>query len=170
MKLDLQSLFRLNVHKLYSLAETPEPSPLHPPKLGLRGRYWSAKIDDISLRPPGYHSMCIIIVDLYNCLYNCIHSIHQRETTFLFFQHLLFIISFSPIIFLSFSGLPTKQIYVDLLYVCKFHFMSLNLTRKAKKIYVLYKKEVKLKHEFKNIFKNKCINIIYFVFFYVSAQ
>jgi hypothetical protein len=50
MKLDLQSLFGLHVHcaQLYSLAETPHPPP---PRLWayIRGRYWSAKIDDISL-------------------------------------------------------------------------------------------------------------------------
>jgi hypothetical protein len=51
MELDLQSLFGLHVTwcaQLYSLAETPQLPP--PPAFGLalRGRYWSAKIDDIS--------------------------------------------------------------------------------------------------------------------------
>ncbi len=52
MEVDIQSLFGLNVTwcaQLYSLAETPQ----HPlsPRIGtrIRGRYWSAKIDDISL-------------------------------------------------------------------------------------------------------------------------
>ncbi len=44
MELDLQRLFGLHVHR-YSLAKTPH--------LGsIRGRCWSAKIDDISLWPP----------------------------------------------------------------------------------------------------------------------
>ncbi len=52
MELDLQSLLGLHVTwwtQLYSLAEIPQPSP--PPAFGLvlRGRCWSAKIDDISL-------------------------------------------------------------------------------------------------------------------------
>jgi hypothetical protein len=42
--------------QLYSLAETTQPLP-PPPHLGSNTRsllpYWSAKIDDISLRPPG---------------------------------------------------------------------------------------------------------------------
>ncbi len=55
MEVDLQSLFGLQVTwcaQLYSLAETPHSLP--PPAFGLvlRGRYWSAKIDDISLYPP----------------------------------------------------------------------------------------------------------------------
>ncbi len=54
MEVDLQSLFGLRVTwcaQLYSLAETPLLRP--PPALGLVlwGRYWSAKIDDISLLP-----------------------------------------------------------------------------------------------------------------------
>ncbi len=53
MELDLQSLFRLHVTwcaQLFSLAESPQPSPS--PAFGLiyEGRYWSAKIDDISLQ------------------------------------------------------------------------------------------------------------------------
>ncbi len=53
IEVDLQSLFGLHVTwcaQLYSLAETPQPPPM-PPHLDsvLRGRYWSAKIDDISL-------------------------------------------------------------------------------------------------------------------------
>jgi hypothetical protein len=51
MEVDLQSLFGPHVTlcaQLYSLAETPQ-APL--PRIGarIRGRYWSAKIDDISL-------------------------------------------------------------------------------------------------------------------------
>ncbi len=50
MELDLQSLFGLYVTwyaQLFSLADTPQPPP---PAFGLiyEGRYWSAKIDDIS--------------------------------------------------------------------------------------------------------------------------
>jgi hypothetical protein len=50
MELDLKSLFGLHVHSCtwYSLAETPQ----HPPPriwAHIRGRYWSAKVDDISL-------------------------------------------------------------------------------------------------------------------------
>jgi hypothetical protein len=54
MEVDLQSLFGLHVivtgcAQLYSLAEAPQP-PVSP-RIGtrLRGRYWSAKIDDICL-------------------------------------------------------------------------------------------------------------------------
>jgi hypothetical protein len=45
LRLDLQSLFGLHVVQLYSVAETP------PPRIWahIRGRQWSAKIDDISL-------------------------------------------------------------------------------------------------------------------------
>jgi hypothetical protein len=52
MEVDFQSLFGLHVTRcaqLYSLADTPQlPAP---PAFGLvlRGRYWSAKQDDISL-------------------------------------------------------------------------------------------------------------------------
>jgi hypothetical protein len=52
MELDLQSLFGLHVlEQQYSLAETPYPPP---PRIWahIKGHYWSAKIDDISLRPP----------------------------------------------------------------------------------------------------------------------
>ncbi len=55
MEVELQSLFGLHVTwcaQPYSLAEAPQSPP--PPAFGLdiRGRYWSAKIDDISLYPP----------------------------------------------------------------------------------------------------------------------
>jgi hypothetical protein len=48
MELDLHSLFWSCV-QLYSLAETPQPSPSPRIWSHIRGRYWSAKIDDISL-------------------------------------------------------------------------------------------------------------------------
>ncbi len=35
--------------QLYSLAETPQPLPSHRIWSHIRGRYWSAKIDNISL-------------------------------------------------------------------------------------------------------------------------
>jgi hypothetical protein len=41
MELDLKSVFRLT----YLLAQTPQ----HHPPADIQGRYWSAKIDDISL-------------------------------------------------------------------------------------------------------------------------
>jgi hypothetical protein len=61
MEVDIQRLFGPHVTwcaQLYSLAETPQtppPSPPQSPCIGtrIRGRYWSAKIDDISLYPPG---------------------------------------------------------------------------------------------------------------------
>jgi hypothetical protein len=51
MELGLQSLFGLQVHMLYSLAETPQTPPPTPPRIWAHsgGRFWSAKIDDISL-------------------------------------------------------------------------------------------------------------------------
>ncbi len=50
MELDLPSLFGL-LCQLYSLAETPQ-LPHSPCSLAhIQGRYWSAKIDDISLSP-----------------------------------------------------------------------------------------------------------------------
>ncbi len=51
MELDLQSLFGLHVTcctQLFSLAETLQPFPLAF-ELIYEVRYWSAKIDDISL-------------------------------------------------------------------------------------------------------------------------
>jgi hypothetical protein len=51
VELDLQSLFGL--HVLYSLAETPQATTHSSPSrriwAHIRGRYWSAQIDDISL-------------------------------------------------------------------------------------------------------------------------
>ncbi len=50
MKLDLWA----PCAQLYSLAETPQPPPPAPRIWAhMRGRYWSAKKDDISLWPPG---------------------------------------------------------------------------------------------------------------------
>jgi hypothetical protein len=48
IELDLQSLFGSCV-KLYSLDETPQLSPFHRVWAHIRGRYWPAKKDDISL-------------------------------------------------------------------------------------------------------------------------
>jgi hypothetical protein len=48
IELDLTSLFGLLCTAVYSFAETPQ----HPPpriRAHIRGRYWSAKTDDISL-------------------------------------------------------------------------------------------------------------------------
>ncbi len=58
MDLDLQSLFGLHVTRctqLYSLPETPQIPYPHIPGIWtrIRGRYWSGKIDDISLWLPG---------------------------------------------------------------------------------------------------------------------
>ncbi len=49
MELDLQSLFGLQCVRLYSLANTPQLPPSPCIWARIRGRYWSAKIDDISL-------------------------------------------------------------------------------------------------------------------------
>jgi hypothetical protein len=65
MELDLQSWFGLHVilcmHTLhsciYSLAETPQLPPTPCVWAHLRGRYWSAKIDDISLWPPAVQQL-----------------------------------------------------------------------------------------------------------------
>ncbi len=52
MKLDLQSLFVLHVHRCTHWLRPRNPS--QSPRIWghIRGRYWSAKVDDISLRPP----------------------------------------------------------------------------------------------------------------------
>jgi hypothetical protein len=51
MELDLQNLFWLRVlyRGLYSMAETPQLPPSPHIWTHIRGRYWSAKIDDIYL-------------------------------------------------------------------------------------------------------------------------
>jgi hypothetical protein len=56
MDLDLQSLFGLHVHTCTHWLRPRNPPPPSP-RIGthIRGRYWSAKIDDIScdpLQPP----------------------------------------------------------------------------------------------------------------------
>ncbi len=59
MDIDLQSLFKLHVTwcaQLYSLAETTQVPPAPAFGLVLRGRYWSAKIDDICCNPLGLKS------------------------------------------------------------------------------------------------------------------
>ncbi len=50
MQLDLQSFFGL-----LCTAETPAASPLPQHWAQIQGRYWSAKIDDISMIPPALH-------------------------------------------------------------------------------------------------------------------
>ncbi len=53
--------------QLYSLAETPQ---LHPsPRIWalIRGRYWSARIDDISLLPPVHHKRQKLLDQLLIC-------------------------------------------------------------------------------------------------------
>jgi hypothetical protein len=60
MELDLQSLFRLHVTwciQLYSLAETPQLSPTPRIWTHIRGHFWSAKGDDISLEPPAIYTV-----------------------------------------------------------------------------------------------------------------
>jgi hypothetical protein len=53
MELDLQSLFGLHVHSCTHWLRHRNPPPPFPRIwTHIRGRYWSAKIDDISLRPP----------------------------------------------------------------------------------------------------------------------
>jgi hypothetical protein len=55
IELDLTKVIWVPFAQLYSLAETPHPPP---PRIWahIRGRYWSAKIDDISLLSPELHS------------------------------------------------------------------------------------------------------------------
>jgi hypothetical protein len=56
MELDLQSLFGLHVHScIYWLTEAPHPSRIW---AHIQGRYWLAKTDDISLRPPDVPVWC----------------------------------------------------------------------------------------------------------------
>ncbi len=57
MELDRQSLFGLHVHSCILIGWDPATPPPPPPIWShIRGRYWSAKIDDISLWPPGIRS------------------------------------------------------------------------------------------------------------------
>ncbi len=55
------TIFNLWLHSLYSLAETSQPPPPLPPHLGsyIRGRYWSAKIDDIAFVTPCCYWKCM---------------------------------------------------------------------------------------------------------------
>ncbi len=57
MELDLQSLFGLHVHSCTHWLRPRNPPPPH---LGsyvyVRGRHWSAKIDDISLWLPDFYT------------------------------------------------------------------------------------------------------------------
>jgi hypothetical protein len=46
MELDLQSIFGLQCKAVYLLAETPQLLPSPRIWAHLRGRYWSAKMDD----------------------------------------------------------------------------------------------------------------------------
>jgi hypothetical protein len=55
MEFDLQNLCGLHVHSCTYMGETPQ----HPPPpiwANIRGRYWSAKINDISLGPSAFKS------------------------------------------------------------------------------------------------------------------
>jgi hypothetical protein len=53
MELDLQSLFGLHGHSCTHWLRPRNPPPLSPHIWAhIRGRYWSAKIDDMSLGPP----------------------------------------------------------------------------------------------------------------------
>ncbi len=57
MELHVQRLFGLHVTgcaQLYSLAGTPQPSQFPRIWTRIQGRFWPAKIDDISLRLPVY--------------------------------------------------------------------------------------------------------------------
>ena len=67
MELHLQSLFGLHAHSLVTtvLISWDPATPPHPPRIWahIRGRYWSAKIDDIYLWPPAQNS-CLG----YSCL------------------------------------------------------------------------------------------------------
>jgi hypothetical protein len=53
MELDLQSLFGLHVYSCTHWLRPRNHAPPTPIWAHIRGRYWSAKIDDISLWPPG---------------------------------------------------------------------------------------------------------------------
>ncbi len=61
MELDLQSLFVLHVHSCtHWQKETPQPPPPFPCIWAhIRDRYWSAKINDISLWPPDAHKLYV---------------------------------------------------------------------------------------------------------------
>ncbi len=54
MELDLQTVFGLHVHSCTHRLRPPPP----PHRTHIRVRYWSAKIDDISLWPPGSIPHC----------------------------------------------------------------------------------------------------------------
>jgi hypothetical protein len=67
MELDLQSLFGLHVHLCTNWLRPRNPSPSHRIWAHILGRYWSAKIDDISLRPPS-STFCQSGQELGQCL------------------------------------------------------------------------------------------------------
>jgi hypothetical protein len=60
MELDLQSLFGLHVQFVHRCTYWLRPPATSPPCIWaqIRGRYWSAKIDDIFLWPPGEPKLC----------------------------------------------------------------------------------------------------------------
>ncbi len=64
MEFDLRSLFGLHVHCTAVLIDWNHATP--PPHLGsytVRRRYWSAKIDDISLRPPDIGARALVNIN-----------------------------------------------------------------------------------------------------------
>ncbi len=60
VELDLQSLFGLHAHSFTHWLRPRNTPPPPSPRIWahIRGRSWSAKIDDISLWPPGWYLAC----------------------------------------------------------------------------------------------------------------
>ncbi len=78
MELDLQSLFGLHVHSCTHLLRSRTPSP---PRIWahIRGRWWSAKIDDISLCPPDEKDTILVQFE-YTCRPTCIFYTERRKS------------------------------------------------------------------------------------------
>ncbi len=69
IEVDLQSLSSMS-HDVHSCTHWLRPrNPLPSPRIGsrIRGRYWSAKIDDISLWPIGEDG-CMVTVQQVQCI------------------------------------------------------------------------------------------------------
>jgi hypothetical protein len=80
MELDLQSLFGLHVLSCTHWLRPRNPTP--PPRIWahIQGRYWSAKIDDISLWPAVIKKLLKLIVARYKI--NALSALSMFQTKY----------------------------------------------------------------------------------------